>query len=250
MIYLSETSKVIEDETTSCVADRTPLLPANIAVETPIQGAAYREVDRLADPLAGIQVRRATHRTDLEKVYAVRYRGYAKYFGDPMQVREALDQTPGCLLLLATDARGHALGTLRLLDRRYGPIELDNYLDMDQLLPSKRHAIVEATRYSVPACPASKWIKLALCKAYFRYCRDTLAHTMLIWIRPSAEREYQRMLFEKVIGAGAFSHPRLGNLPHQTWLLDVQSAPARYREYASSLYTLFEEEEHPHIRYD
>lgn len=213
-------------------------------------GSIAGEVGLRSDPLAGIQVRRARSTAELEKVYEVRYRGYAKYFSDPMQVKEPLDQTPGCVLLLAADAQGHALGTLRILDRRRGPIELDSYLDVDRLLPAERHPVAEATRYSVPANPASKWIKLALCKAYFQYCRETLSRTMLIWIRKCAEREYQRMLFERIDSNGGFSHPRLGSLPHQTWALDVQSAPARYRASAYPLYQLLYEAEHPNIRCD
>lgn len=265
MIYAVGTGRVIanaaspwlgrrfEDQSegwASRFADRAPVSPGSTVGEEPVPGMTCGEVGRLSHPFDEIRVRRAVNKTDLEKVYEVRYRGYAKYFSDPMQVREPLGQTPGCVLLLATDAQDHALGTLRILDRRRGAIELDSYLDVDQLLPEGQHPVAEATRYSVPANPASKWIKLALCKAYFQYCRDTLAKTMLIWIRKCAEREYQRMLFERVNSNGGFSHPRLGAVPHQTWMLDVQTAPARYRASAYPLYQLLYEAEHPNIRYN
>lgn len=204
-------------------------------------------VMRAAHPFAGIRVRPARSQSELEQVYAVRYRGYAKYLHDPQSVREALDQSAACILLLATDVQDTPLGTMRLLDRRLGPIELDQYLDVDRLLPAAQQPVVEATRYSVPASPISKWVKLALCRAYFQYCHRSEAGSMLIWIRRSAEREYRRMLFEKVPN-GSFSHPQLGALPHETWRLDVPSAPARYRSEARLLYRLLYEETHPEIR--
>ncbi len=73
-------------------ADRVPVSPGRIAGEEPVPGMACGKVGLLADPLGGIHVRRALHGADLEKVCEVRYRGYAKYFSDPLQVREPLDQ--------------------------------------------------------------------------------------------------------------------------------------------------------------
>lgn len=202
------------------------------------------------DLLDGILVRRAKNLTDLERIYELRYRGYAKYFTDLAQVQEPLDLSPGAVLLLATDMEDKALGTIRILDRRYGLVELDSFISVDQLLPPGRHPVAEATRFSVPTCIASKWAKLALWKAYFCYCRDTSLQTMLISIRKSAERDYKRLLFEKTGSAGKFLHPKLGSLLHETWILDVQTSKSRHKECNHPLYNLFHEDEHPNIRYD
>ena len=199
--------------------------------------------------LRTIQVRRAVSDEEVAQAYAVRWRGYRKYFDDPGSVRDHLDAGENAVLLLASRGDGTPVGTLRILDRRRGPIELDAFLSVDGLLPAERHPVAEATRFAVPTCPDSRWIKLALWKAYFRYCSSEGLATMLICVRRSAVRDYENLLFENLGEAGAFSHPLLAAHRHETYAFDVPSGPERYRTAGHPLYAFFVEDEHPLISF-
>lgn len=202
------------------------------------------------DMWGGVHVRRAVTADDLENVYAIRWHGYKKYFSEPDQVREALDTAPNARLLLATDRNGIAIGTMRILDRRLGAIELDQYLNVDSLLPVERHPAADGSRLSVPASEQSMFVKTALWKAYFHFCRDHGIRSMIASVRPAAARDYQRLMFEHLGPRGTYTYTRLGNKPHETWVLDVATAKLRYRDAGHPFYEFFHEWEHPNIRYD
>jgi len=118
-----------------------------------------------------IFVDKVTNKEDLDKALSVRSIGYQKYFANKTEISDNYDISFHCIILLATDPHGEPLGTIRLLDRRGGKIELDSFLNLDSLLPPDKHPVVEATRFCVPTHPSSKLIKQALWKAYYLYCR-------------------------------------------------------------------------------
>lgn len=204
----------------------------------------------LADPiLNSLRVRRALNDADRQAVLAVRWQGYRKYGCANGLVAEGIDSSPGAVLLLATDENDTPVGTLRILDRRHGPIELDGFLPVDALIPAARQPIAEATRFSVPPSPASHCVKLVLWKAYYRYAAATGICTMLVAVRPSAARDYKRLLFENLGPSGTFAHAQLGGLAHETWAFDVHTGPQRYRNIGHPFYEFFVEREHPAITF-
>ena len=214
-----------------------------------IAGAKLRVADADANPFAEIHVRRAVSGEDLERALEVRWRGYQKYFDRRESVRDVFDEQENATVLLASRPDGTAIGTLRILDRRKGSIELDSFLDIDRLLPRERQPVAEATRFAVPLGPDSRWIKLALWKAYYRYCWHEGLATMLIAVRNSAARDYRSLLFESLGEGGCFLHPTLGAKSHETFAFDVPGGPARYKTAQHPFYAFFVEQEHPQISF-
>jgi len=195
-----------------------------------------------------IFVYKVTNEVDLKKALYVRFRGYQKYGQSIKEIPDNYDISPHCTILLATDSHGNPLGTMRLLDRRGGQIELDSFLDVDSLLSPDKHPVVEATRLCVPRHPKSKLIKQALWKAYYLYCRYNNIKSMIIWIKSGAKKDYVNYLLFQDLGLdGRFTHPLLGNKEHKTFLLDVASCESLYRNFNPSFYKFFFIDHHPNI---
>jgi len=195
----------------------------------------------------GITIRPVSSRDDMEQLRHVRWRGYGKYFESPCQVLDSFDDQPNVVLLLAVSDDLGPVGTLRLLDSRIGRVEAEDFVSLPTVLSPNAFPVVEATRFSVPRQRRSRDVKALLWKAYYLYCLATDAATMLAWVRPAAARDYRRLLFASVGPCGVFSHPRLGNNSHETFILPVRSAADRYREVGHPLYPFFCLQEHPNI---
>lgn len=100
--------------------------------------------------ITGISVRRAQTQSEVEQVFDVRWAGYKKYFSTRAEIVDFFDEASNAVLLLAVDVDGRPLGTIRLLDRRHGAIELDQLVAVDSLLTPQQYPVVEATRFSMP----------------------------------------------------------------------------------------------------
>ena len=186
-----------------------------------------------------ILVREARTSDDRQKVFEVRWAGYQKYFGSREEVIDGYDYQNNVTLLLATDAVNRPMGTLRILDRAEGKLELDAFLDVDALVPRAERPCVEATRFTVPRHPRSREIKLALWKAFHEYAQAHGSQSMVIWATRSAARMYQALLFEDVGEVGAFTHPSLGNKLHRTFKVHLPTVEKRYHEDSHPLRDLF-----------
>ena len=89
---------------------------------------------------AGTFVRRARTQDDFLKVFDLRWEGYKKYFKSKDEIVDELDFSQNCTLLLAEDEYHNAIGTLRILDRRFGTVELDKYVELGQRGPCHKSA--------------------------------------------------------------------------------------------------------------
>lgn len=193
-----------------------------------------------------IVIRIARTAADLEKALHVRWLGYRKYDSFAQPELEDLDREANCTILLAEDDAGKSIGTIRILDRRHGPIELEKFLDVDLLLPGSNRSIAEATRFSVPHSPQARRLKLLIWKAYYLLCIQRGIEHMLVSMRPGAARDYERLLFCRVEG-GTYSHAVLGGLPHESYCLHVPTAPDRFACHKHPLLPFFTQTEHPEI---
>ena len=201
-------------------------------------------------PGMNIYIRRAQTCEDLEKVFEVRWQGYKKYFSCKNDCIDNLDFSPQTILLLAEDEHHNPVGTLRIIDRRYGNIELDKFIDVDSLLPEDEKSCIEATRFSIPKHPDSKLIKHLLWKSALLYCQINRINIMIKSVRPCAARAYRALLFENVGPAGIYNHTLLGNLEHHTYKLNISKKRNVMKQYNRSLYDFFFVEDHRNINVD
>lgn len=165
---------------------------------------------------------------DREKALQVRARGYNMYGDlDPEEVVAKPNETT----FLAVDQNDAPVGTLRVLDRRNGKIELDNFLDVDELLDEDEKPCAEATRFAIPKHPKGMIIKILLWKAYFNYCRTQGIRTMLVSCRPLLARNYLFLLFEDIGPQGYYKHKHLKNKEHRTYKMNVANMPILWRRH-------------------
>ena len=195
---------------------------------------------------SGIMVYAATNSAEVKDVMDIRWQGYKKYFDSPNDVVDSYDHQKNCTLLLAA-VDGRAVGTLRLLDSCKGPIELEEFIELNKILPLPAFPIVEATRFSVPAHEMSREVKAMLWKAFYLYCLDRDSSLMLAWIRPSALPDYHGLLFTSIGLSGRFCHKRLAGKEHHTVILDVRNAAKLYGQAGHPYYRFFCVEKHPNI---
>lgn len=169
-------------------------------------------------------------RREQQLAFDLRWQAYRKHFvlGTPADIIDDFDFAPNGVLLLATDEQDAAVGTLRVLDRRGGRIELDKFHDTDALLKPEEQPVAEASRLAVPSHPRSRSIKLALWRAYLRYCQETGIASMLVSGRRATAPDYEFLLFRNLGPAASYLHTQLDNMPHDYFLLEVATAPEKY----------------------
>jgi hypothetical protein len=196
-------------------------------------GEPYRQYSR-KDMKMGIRewffkditVRKALTEEDYRNVFECRLRGYGKYYGfnNLQEVIDDYDYSPHCCLLLAEERGKRPVGTIRIIDRRGGPIELDQFIDVEHVIKQNEHPCVEATRFSVPG-KQSKFrrllIKLLLNRAYYDYCKLNNIETMIMSLVSENKKfiDYfeKKLCFADVGVEGRYCHSILDEKEHRTF---------------------------------
>lgn len=200
--------------------------------------------------LSKILVRRARSGCDVEKVMRVRWEGYKKYFSSQEQIADRFDFQENCILLLAEDADGNPIGTMRLLRSDAGQAEIEDFLPVREMLAEPYQNFIEATRLSVPHHELSASIKFALKKTYYHCCLANGFNTMLIWARSPAAREHRAWYFWELGERGRFAHPTLGNYEHQTMICDIDKAISNFRAECRPDLSLLIDKSYTNLRFD
>jgi len=191
----------------------------------------------------------ASNVADLDKAVEMRRSAYHRHlpeFAETMGV-EPLDAAPGTVVLLAQSRLdGGPLGTMRVQTNAFGPLAVEQSVELPQWLRESR--LAEATRLGVARGAIGRMVKVALCKAYFLYCAQNGIDWMIITARSPLDREYEAMLFSDVYGQGEFipmSH--VGGLPHRVMAKPVALVRQRWAKVNHPFYGFFFETEHPDI---
>lgn len=204
--------------------------------------------------LRGFAVRRATTESEREAVYRVRFEGYGRYyrFRSVSDAIDHRDDAPNCVLLFVETERGGAIGTMRILDRRSGSIELDAFVDVDALL--RRRSIqtcAEATRLTVVSSSRVErsHALVLLFRSFYDYCRINGIGAMILSTTSRLATVYEKLHFEDVGEGGAYHHPQLGEKPHRTYLAPVKGLHDRFCARCSLTATLICQPLPAHIPY-
>jgi hypothetical protein len=198
------------------------------------------------DPL--IEVFPATTPQARLEAFQVRLKGYRRYFNSLEECMDDLDYSPQTTLLLARHKFGGPLGTIRIVDRRRGSVELDKFLDLDDLLGGTARSCAEATRFSVPPGPHAKVVKLLLWKAFMRFCKSEGIGRMVVWAKAAASRDYRYLLFQSLGAHGNFQHPVLGSYEHETFITEMADVEERFKNAAHPLHDFMFVQQHTQIR--
>jgi hypothetical protein len=170
---------------------------------------------------------------DRKKVRQVRARGYSMYGN--LDAEEDMVK-PNETTFLAVDQDDYPVGTLRILDRSKGKIELDNFINVDSLLTDKEKPCAEATRFAIPRHPESLVIKLMLWRECLDYCLTNNIKTGLISSRSFVAKNYTFLQFKDIGEKGIYRHNHLKNIVHRTYKMDVGKMPALWHRANHPLY--------------
>lgn len=173
---------------------------------------------------------------DLERALRVRMEGYKMYFGSNHTPADDEEVKPNETTYLAVDKLDNPIGTIRVLDRSKGEIELDHFLDVDTLLKTEENPCAEATRFAISKHPRAIVVKLLLWRAYLDYCRLNQIRTALISSRKILARNYEFLLFKDIGEKGVYKHNQLKNKEHHTYKMDIPDMPNLWRRAKHPLY--------------
>lgn len=183
-----------------------------------------------------ISVREVRSPEDRRKARQLRAEGYKMYLAAGNEAVGHDRTEPNETTFLAVDRNDQPVGTLRVLDRTKGKIELDNFIDVDALLNENEKPCAEATRFTIRKHPKGVVIKILLWRAYFKYCQSRGIRTMLISSRPIIAKNYTYLFFEDIGPKGVYRHRHLKNKEHHTYKMDVEKMPILWRKANHPLY--------------
>lgn len=185
----------------------------------------------------------------LRKALTIRRSAYARHlpdFAESMSI-EHCDRDAGTAVLLAeSKLDGAPLGTLRIQTNACGPLAVEQSVTLPPRLATSR--LAEATRLGVAGGVVGRVVKVALCKALWRFCELRGIDWMVITARAPLDREYEAMLFEDVFGPHEFRPmPHVGGLPHRVLAKEVAVARERWADARHPLLNYMVQTHHPDI---
>ena len=138
---------------------------------------------------------------------------------------------------------------MRLLDRSQGRIELDEFLNVENLF-SRAIAknCIELTRFAVPYHVWRKKLKISLIKASFLYGKHNGSKALVAWVREDKIHLCRQFLYKSVGRDGSFCHPAIGGEEHHTYKLDLTNVEQRYKEQEHPFYEFLCVTNHKNIR--
>lgn len=174
------------------------------------------------------------------------YGRHVPEFAESIKV-DHLDSAPGTIVLLAQSRLdGRALGTLRVQTNDFGPLALEESIQLPNWLKQVR--LAEATRLGVAGGAVGRLVKVALCKAFFMYCAQNDVDWMLITARSPLDREYESMLFRDVFSKNEFVPMKhVGGMPHRIMAKPVAASREGWKQANHPLYAFFCETDHVDI---
>jgi len=201
--------------------------------------------------ISNLIVHRVVTPEEKELAYDIRWAGYRKYFSAREEVIDHYDSLESSILLLAKNETGVPVGTIRFIDRRFHPIELDSFLDLEKIIPAHLLPCIEPTRFSVPKHSNSYGIKLALWKTLLLYCQANAIPSMILCIRPGASRDYKKLECQSLEESGRFNHPLLGKFEHQTYVCNIALAKEKFLKNNDNYYEFFYgKENYPNLSFN
>lgn len=196
-------------------------------------------------------VRMAVTDDDFREACAVRAVAYGHHdpgLGPKFGQVEELDRAEGTAVLLCRDkATGEGIGTLRIQVSGFGPLVLEDSIELPPWLANKPRA--QISRLAVVA-GAESVVKLSLMKASYQYCLATQVRWMVIGARSAALiRNYRNLGFKDVFEPGAWVPLASGGgLPHQILAFDVVGAKQAWQATRNRLYGFMTETFHADLQ--
>ena len=191
---------------------------------------------------------KVTNDADMNRVFDMRLMGYGKHYScSKDDMMDDLDFQPNCSQFLAEDMHGNAVGTMRILDRRLGIIELDKFIDVDSVLHNNEKPCLEVTRLTVPNHQQSLIIKLLLYKMSWLYALINQNISYLVSSTIERAKDYFYLGFSDAGPAGEYKHPVMGYKKHISLKWQVDGPLKRWIAEKHDLLDFFVNTKHPNL---
>lgn len=204
----------------------------------------YAKID-----LRHIRTVRAQTAADFEVVACLRASGFGRVVEPSQQPAwiDEIDTMPGVFSLIGYDPGGQPIATLRVQDERLAPLELRNFVPLDDLLCLAERPVAQFARLSVLRSPHSVDAMFALFKAAWLWCRAADLKTIVI-ATPSWSKPVYDFLFCEQLGPDSeFCHHYAGGARHTVMKLPVHGAEAMWRAGNHPLTAAFLDQSHPEL---
>ncbi len=206
---------------------------------------------RLSTERLAFEVREVRTQDELFKAVAVRHEAYARHLpelGRRLTAPEPADTQPGHTVLLAENRLdGTPLGTMRLQTNEFGPLTLEQSVELPVWLKGRR--LAEATRFAIANHVRGRYVSYVMFKAFWQFCLEREIEWMVVCARPPLDRIYLSLLFEDVVSNGAFVPLKhAANVPHRVLAFNVSTSEARWRTERHPYYPFMALTIHPDIR--
>ncbi len=195
-------------------------------------------------------VKLVTTEEEMSKAVSIRHSAYARHvpdFAEQLKRPESRDYEDGTAILLAESRLdGTPLGTMRIQTNQFGPLGLEQSVDLPDWLEGL--SLAEATRLGISESREGRVVKTFLFKAYYLYCLHAEIDWMVITARKPLDRQYDALLFRDVFGASEYipmSH--VGNMPHRVMALKVNDVEPSWNAVRHPLYKVFFHVNHPDV---
>lgn len=205
---------------------------------------------RITEERLPFTVKLVTTEEEMNKAVSIRHAAYARHvpdFAEQLKRPESRDFEDGTAILLAESRMdGTPLGTMRIQTNQFGPLGLEQSVDLPESLQGM--SLAEATRLGVTEAREGRVVKTFLFKAYYLYCVHAEVDWMVITARKPIDRQYDALLFHDVFGKNEYIPMcHVGNIPHRVMSFNVRQAEPNWRAVSHPLYNLVFEVNHPDI---
>lgn len=182
------------------------------------------QVSNVANLALGLSVACVRNDTEFHECLQLRYKGYG-CFAQVADAEDSADCQENCVILIAREVHSKlAVGTIRLLDARNGPVGLDYFFDVADTDVGR--SFVEASRFATAKGRVGAAAKLLLSKAAFLYVEKEGLEKVIIGTKPSYESFYLSIGFHRTIPQRTFCLPLLGNAEHNVLEANVSEVRA------------------------
>jgi hypothetical protein len=124
-------------------------------------------------------------------------------------------------LLAESKIDGSAIGTMRIQNNFFRPINMEKSVELPPLL--KGQSFVEVRRLGVEQGSAGRLVKMVLIKACLHYCENNGIQWAVVAARPPLDRSYEKLLFIDAMPGQTFVPiPRDNNVPHRVMAFEIE----------------------------
>lgn len=182
-----------------------------------------------------------------EQCMLVRWKGLCASVSSPEACEDVIDKAKQTTLFLAQDRELGPLGSVRVVNRQFGELELERYCDLEKYLGEHWTRCTEVTRFAVLPGPKQEEIRRLLWKAVWLYSVKYQVRYILKACPELALDRVKSLGFEPLPDEASFVHPCFQDELLRLCVNDMEGIRGRFESVNHPLYHFLFEENHTQI---